>query len=433
MGADFTARAFAFAEGTRNKRLRILNTLRTSMARTGLRMPGLAATLPTIILPGVAATTIATGTLYSPVTYADRYSYAGASWAVAGPVFPNNTLYMPTAGRTGNGTDPTAGAHMGRGARVRFACTAPKLELYVGYGDATNGFRLKVNGEYVATGFIGSAADGTATGSLRYIPVQWGDGTETNRALRFYELEFGSSGKWGGVRCGPLHVVQPWPQPDGLRVIVHGDSMVTSIQDSTSQAAQINAASLGDVLGQMLGQADTWCANVGGTGWYANLSGAASRFNERVVLDVVNPAPDVIYELGGRNDWTMLPTQADYQARVETWLSAVLTAKPETIVFMSAPMIENGNQNTEAGYLLIKNAKIAAAAKWPRNVAFIDNMARAWITGASGRVGAPAGLGNRDWVIGTDNAHGSIEGNRYLAWMLANATSDAIRTLIAAQ
>lgn len=416
------------------KRLRTLQTLRASIARTGLKFPAQAATLPTITLPGVAATTIATGTLYSPITYPDRYTFAGAAeWSVAGTVFPNNQLYQNLAVHMGNGTDPLANYVPGVGAKVRFACTAPKLELYLTYGDASNGIRIKVNGEYVTTQAVATAADGTANGALRYIPIQWGDGTETNRSMRFYEIEFMYAGKFGGVRCGPLHTVQPWPQADGLRVLVHGDSMVTAVADSASFVATQHPIALAPALGNLIGQIDTRSCNVGGTGWYANSGGAFSRFNERVSVDVVPAAADVIYELGGRNDWTLAPSQAELQARVETWLATVLGAKPETIVFMSAPMIENGAQNTEAGYLLIKNAKIAAAAKWPKNVAFIDNMARAWITGASGRVGAPAGLGNRDWVIGTDSAHGSIEGNRYLASMLAASTSDAIRTLIAAQ
>lgn len=425
--------SLAIAEAARNKRLRILNTLRGSIARTGLRLPGLAATLPTITLPGAAATTIATGTLFTPLGNADRFTFAGADWVQAGPGFPDNTLVRPIAAHTGNGADPAVETVTLQGAaRVRFACTAPKLELYLTYGDAENGIRLKVNGEYVRTGRFANTGDGTANGALRYVAIQWGDGTESNRALRFYEIEFGAAGKFGGVRCGPLHTVQAWPQADALRVLVHGDSMVSTIAE-TGHGAQLNACTLGEVLGQLLGQTDTWLSNVGGTGWYASNGSAFSRFNERVVLDVVTPAPDVIFELGGRNDFALLPSQADMQARVATWLEAVLTAKPETIVFMSAPMIENGGQNTAAGYTILRDAKLAAAATWPKNVAFIDNMARAWLTGASGRVGAPAGLGNRDWVIGTDSAHGSVEGNRYLAWNLASAAGDAIETLIAAQ
>lgn len=432
MAADFTARGLIGGETARNRRLRILNTLRAAMARTGLRMPGLATTLPTITLPGTATSTIATGTLHTPMAFGDRFTFVGADWVLDGPAFPNNQMFRPVAAHLGNGTDPAATPIQGR-AKVRFTCTAPKLEIYVAYSGAGNGFRLKVNGEYVATGYLGNTSDGTTNGVFRYIPVQWGDGTETQRALRFYELEFASTGRFGGVRCGPLHTVQPWPQADGLRLLVHGDSMVSTVADSTDQGVQVQPAALGEVLGLLVGQADTWLSNVGGTGWFASGVGPYSRFNERVRLDVVGAAPDVIFELGGRNDWSLAPSQAEMQARVETWLATVIGAKPETIVFMSAPMIENGAQNTEAGYVLIRNAKLAAAAKWPRNVAFIDNMARGWVTGASGRIGATAGLGNRDWVIGTDNAHCGIEGNRYLAAQLAWAAAGAIPALIAAQ
>lgn len=412
--------------------MRILNTLRESMARTGLRMPGLATTLPTITVPGTSASSIATGTLYTPMANANRFTFLGGAWELGGPVYPNNQTWKPVTCHAGNGSDITANPSQGSAARVRFSCWAPKLEIFVAYGDASGGFRLKVNGEYVATGLLGNSADGTANGSLRYIPVQWGDGTETYRAQRFYELEFSSNGKFGGVRCGNLHAPQPWAQADGLRVLMHGDSMVNTIVDSTNHATQLNLTSLGSVLGQVLGQADCWVSSVGSTGWLAPVANNYSKFNDRVVLDVVTPAPDVIFELGGKNDQTPFTTEAAYQALVNIWLDTVLAAKPETIVFMTGPVSSLAAENTNASQMAIRNAKAAAAARYPKNVAFIDNIAAVWATG-SGKQSAPNGSGNSDWVIGSDATHPTIEGNRYIAALLAAAAAKAIPTLIAAQ
>lgn len=414
----------------REKRLRTLNVLADSIARTGGQLPTLAATLPTIGA-ATAGTAIATGTTWSfePATSHDaKYTFVGGTWGAIGATFPNNQIWKGVVSRNGNGTDPTANPIYG--GRVRFSTEAPILELFVqcAASGAGDGFRLKVDGQYVKTGVLGNDGNGL----LRYIPITWGAGAAADRKVRHYELEFGNSGAFLGIRTGNLYKPSPWPQSDGLKVLMHGDSFVWTIVDSGTKDNGL-AGAMGQCLGTVLGQSDFIGSGTGGAGMLMPANHLQSWFNDRVNLDVVTLAPDVIIETGGGNDESPLTvgteTVASYQARWESWLSAVLTAKPETIIFMTGPLIGG---NAALGHTRCKTAKAAAAAKWPKNVVFIDNLTDPWVSG-TGKQGTTTGDGNRDWMTGSDGAHPTMEGHPSLAGRINRATSSAIKTLIAAQ
>ena len=212
--------------------------------------------------------------------------------------------------------------------------------------------------------------------------------------------------------------------------MIHGDSMVTTVVDSASREGSPTAGN-GFILADLLGQADTWVSSLGGTGWFAPANPKTRNwFNDRVQLDVVPAAPQVIVEMGGLNDSSVSGvSQAAAQAAVESWLDAVIAARPDTIVFMTGPVAPG---TPTAGDLKIGAAKAAAAAKYPQNVAFIDNLADPWFFG-TGRQGSTVGDGNRDWAIGSDGTHPTLEGHRYLAQRLARAIAGAIPALIARQ
>ncbi|MEN9925501.1 MAG: hypothetical protein RL268_1627, partial [Pseudomonadota bacterium] len=61
-----------------------------------------------------------------------------------------------------------------------------------------------------------------------------------------------------------------------------------------------------------------------------------------------------------------------------------------------------------------------------------DNLTDPWFFG-TGRQGTVVGDGNRDWAIGSDTTHPTIEGHRYLAHRLAKGIAAAIPGLIARQ
>jgi lysophospholipase L1-like esterase len=429
MAVDIIARGLASAEVARQKRLRVLNTLRATIGRAGAQPLELAAVLPTIGA-STATTGIATGTTWQVSSnavplHAAKYTFHGALWKNTSTSYPNGEFYRGEAFHQGNGSDPLFGP--GYGGRVRFALEAPSFEIYVqtalpGNG---NGFRLKVDGKYVRQGTLGLDA---TNGAVRFIPVTWGDGSAVHRKVRYYELEFGAVGGFFGIRTTNLYKPSPWPQPDGLRVLIHGDSMVSTIVDSGDRDAALLPA-LGTLLGDLIGQSDCWASGTGGAGWLAPALHNQSWFNDRVAIDVVAPAPDVIVELGGANDAGVNPSLAAQQTVVQAWLDTVLAARPDTIVFMTGPILAS---NPGTAHSTIMAAKAAAATSYPRNVAFIDNLTDPYVFG-TGRQTTLTGDGNRDWVAGSDGAHPTMEGHRYLASRIARGVARAIPGLIAAQ
>jgi lysophospholipase L1-like esterase len=430
MALDLIARGLTAAEVARQKRLRVLNTLRASIAKADFTPPALATTVPTIGAP-TASSAIATGTSWQAVTggnplHAAKYTFVGGDWKCPNATFPNTEFYKSVTSRVGNGIDPTQNPQQGPGSRVRFVCAAPSFELWVQMSGAGvgGGFRLKVDGKPAATGVLGASGNG----QLVYIPVTWGSGAASERKDRHYELEFASVGAFVGIRTSNLYKPSPWVQGDALRVLLHGDSMLATVVDAVAIDSYPWGAQ-GALIGDLLGQADCWSSGVGGSGWMAPAVHDRSWFNERVDIDVVARAPDVIVEMGGGNDAVLNPSQAAIQPLIETWLSKVLAAKPETIVFMTGPLIVS---NASAAHLTIQAAKQAAAAKFPRSVGFIDTLTDPWVSG-TGRVGATTGDGNRDWVTGTDGAHPTAEGHRFLAGRVARGVAAAIPGLITAQ
>lgn len=429
MAIDLIARGLVAADSARRRRLRTLEILRASLARTGAQPLELATTLPAIGTP-TASTAIATGTTWQVSSggnplHAAKFTFVGAIWKNLSSTFPNGEFYRGEVAHQGNGSDPAFGPIYG--GRVRFALEAPQFEIYVqtappGNG---NGFRLKVDGKYVKQGTIGLD---TTNGAVRFIPVTWGDGSPSQRKIRYYELEFGGVGGFFGIRTSNLYKPSPWPQADGLRVLVHGDSMLNTIVDSGDRDAAL-CPSMGSLMADLLGQCDTWSSGTGGAGWLAPVAHNQNWFNDRVQIDVVAQAPDVIVELGGVNDAGAMPALATEQAAVQAWLDAVLTAKPETIVFMTGPIVGGSPAPIHS---TIMAAKAAAASTYPRNVAFIDNLTDTWVFG-SGRQSSPVGDGNRDWITGSDGAHPTSEGHRYLASRIARGIARALPGLIAAQ
>ncbi|WP_114521339.1 SGNH/GDSL hydrolase family protein [Altererythrobacter sp. ZODW24] len=430
MALDFAARGLTAAETARSRRIGILSTLRRSMERTGLSAPEMAAALPAISAPATASI-IGSSVLHSALSEPEQFHLTGGVWSVAGPQYPKNQFVRPMTVHPGISGDPAADAQQGQGQRVRFVSWAPALELRVLYGDAFGGFRLKVDGEYVHLGLLGNSSDGTPVGAPRVIGVNWGDGSATERRARVYELEWSSNGAFGGVYTAPEYDVQPAKPVNGLNLLVHGDSMLSTVFDTATFA---NAAqpSQGTLLANLLGQPDCWVSGVGGTGWVNDNGGAKATFGARQALDVIAPAPDVIIELGGRNDGGLI-SQIELEGLVRAWIANVLASRPDTIIFMSGPILSRGGaENSAASNIAVRDAKRNAAASFPRNVAFIDNLARKWSTG-SGRQTAPLGDGNADWCTGADSAHFTHEGHEFCASQVAHSIAAAVGPLIAAQ
>ena len=410
-GVDIVARQLARVAADATTRLRTVDTLRRSIARVGGRLPVLALAPPTIAFQGYTSTP-AGWTQFSPDAHADKYTLIAAVWAAQNATYPGYFTFVGTSAHGGDGAGGLTANPSGPG-RIRFATFAPVLEIAWGDVGSTGQFRLKVDGEYAQAGLVVQAGGG-------FVRLTWGDGSATYRKLRHYELECFNP-KFQGVRCPTIYPPMAWPAEDRLRMVVHGDSMVASVVDSG--AGPFLHGATGDVIANLSGQPDCWSAGVGGTGWLATASGTRSTFNQRVDLDVIAPAPDVVWEMGGLNDSSAAGvTQAGLQALVETWLGRVTAALPNVLVLMTGPMLPKpGITNTG----LVRDAKAAAAAKYPRNVRFIDNVAAAWVTG-TGRQGAVVGDGSADWITGTDGTHPTADGHVHNARRFVSAAALAL-------
>lgn len=418
------------------KRLRTIRKLRSSIARSHRLTPKVMSSPPTIAA-ATAATSLATGTTWQvsgngvPDLYATAcYTFVGGLWGQSGTTYPlylvwthTNTVYQGASA-----TPPYAGGY----GKVRWATTAPDLELYLTCTSSrSNGYRLKVDGEYVSSSALCDSGSGP-NGAHRFVRLTWGDGSAANRKLRYYELETTSEHGFGGIRTANTDKPIPWPVADGLRVLVHGDSMATTVSDSIAYNDYLPAPAFTSRLADFLGQPDTWAVNSGATGWINDAGGTKLKFNERVIRDVASRYPDVVLECGGLNDAAILTDRAAYQALVEDWIAAVLSANPAAIIVLTAPFCSLGTNNTSAIYMAIRDLKKAAAAKFPKSCVFIDNMAEGWTTG-SGRVGATTGDGNSDLIRGTDQTHFSCYGNEFFASRVVHALVPLLEQLEAVQ
>lgn len=417
------ARGLAAQSRARTGRLATTRqSLRRSIARTGIRLPALAATLPT--LAACTNTSAVTGVLWTPsdATSANKYdrlyTFLRATWGAAGAAFPNYQYWTPA------GVTPSAGVSYAPAAPlIRFWSMAPDLEIVSKMPGSPDSlmYRIKVDGEYIRAGATGYAAG--FGGYLGYQRITWGDGTAANAKLRLYEIECFGTVYFGGVKSSPLYRPMPAPVADGLRGLIHGDSFAEGYAGVSTATLH---ASLGALIPVLLGQPDTIASGVGGTGFVSTASGAKYNFGQRVQSDVIARAPDFVIDLGGYNDQSLVGGGAVFQAAVENWLGQLIGALPDVQVFMTGPMAPGMSSGSS---LTTRDLKKAAAAKFANNVIFLDNVADEWVTG-TGRSGAPAGNGNADFVTGgvdgTDGVHPTPEGHVYLAQRIVQAIAGAL-------
>lgn len=408
-GVDIVARQLARSAADAGTRLRTVDTLRRSIARVAGRLPQVAAAPPAIALVG-GSSTPAGWTWFTPDTHAAKYALLGGAWAAQGPQYPAYFTFSPVSTHLGDGTSAAANP-IGNG-RIRFSSFAPVLEIAWGDVGTSGQYRLKVDGDYVQLGPIVQSGAG-------FVRLTWGDGTAAYRKLRHYELENGNP-RFQGVRCPTIHPPLAWPAEERLRMVVHGDSMVATQVDSGS--GPFLHGLVYDVIANLCGQPDVWLSSVGATGFIANASGTRSRFIDRVDLDVIAAAPDVVWELGGLNDGSLIGGATQLQPHVEAWLSRVVAALPNVLVLMTGPICP-ANPNAATGW--VRDAKAAAAAKFPRNVRFIDNLAAGWTTG-TGRQGATNASGTSDWVTGTDGTHPTADGQVHNARAAVSGAAAAL-------
>lgn len=424
---DAVSRGRLAQQGAKAARLATLHALRDAINKAGFRRAPLAASSPAI---GAMASSPSLTTGYTEYAPASNpgvfnanfglYTFLGGNWVPAGTTYPlYNGAHTYGTVHGGNGTDPGANLAAVPGT-VRFMTTSPLFELVIGSGGDKNYWRLKVDGEYIAT----PIGDNTAN-TLRYFTVQFGDGTDSNRQLRRFELEAGvGSNVFFGIRAKPVDRPMALPDPVGLRWCLHGDSMGGSIADSVTDAdTAIRAPQPIAGLREALGCPNGWGSSVGGTGFVTDLGNTRSTFLERLPIDILPYNFDFIVEIGGLND------APGIEADVTNWLSRIVAANPAVAIFMFAPTKLG---DTDASVTGVAANKAAAAARFPQNVVFINQVSEGYVFG-TGRVGATTGNGNADFIRGTDGTHWSLAGaSDYFGPLWARGIAKAVDALIAA-
>jgi lysophospholipase L1-like esterase len=272
-------------------------------------------------------------------------------------------------------------------------------------------FELKLNSNQLAAAadvfIVYVNGERTQADTIHAKPVDvtatcWHKFTFATRARRHIRISLHGQLFWGIVR-EPTSTVYAATENPGNRVIICGDSVTEGLSTTGTLYTYSQA------LSEMLSTADVWNLGRGGMGWLAGTYPLRHWYS----TDCLAKSPDVILISIGYND-AATKTPAEVQAEVTAVIADTRAACPSARLYITGAW--NPDQ-TLIGQKLISDAIGAACSA--EDVNFIDMFS--WITGGTGKVGAPAGLGNRDYYIHTDGVHPSRDGHEYIAWRLANA------------
>ncbi|OJW72755.1 MAG: hypothetical protein BGO57_16095 [Sphingomonadales bacterium 63-6] len=427
---DFISRALVVREGEIERRSSVIAALMCSIEENLSKgLPGL---INVPIAENRSSTTqIASGKLYgfssgTPANdFRHHFNMYGGKWENSD--FGGVTRLRAVTAYSGSLGNPLTNP-LYRPGPIRFATWADKFEVYA--LNEPTGFRMRVNGKFTKDGLYGNSdINGDANGQLRYYLFDF-TGTEfAGQGLKQVEIIGDGQFRFAGVRVPITYTVEPFPQSFPLKAALHGDSISAGTIADSADYRSARYAKMADVMRPLTGISDIWVNGIGGRGFVTN--GGAVNFVEQAAVAFTGADFDVVWSVGTRNDGAY-GNKAAYQAVVESWIDIVLADNPDTIIVLTGPIGANSAESAGAAFQDMQDAKRAAAASYPRNCAFINTCGRVtadpWIFG-SGRVGAPAGNGNADLVLGTDGVHPSIFGHNYLGHRLVTETARVLPLL----
>lgn len=346
---------------------------------------------PTITTGAANAASVISGAV--SVAWNDSRLTYSTKVEVAGAVSPDSTIgraaYLDTAA-----TGATASMR-GLYSSVSFATAAAQFEV------RTKGFtrhRVWVTGDdgvsYCLTEQL-MASDGNMYRTL----YDFG-GSELRRIV----VQFANG--FGGLSIASTEAVHSWA-PDSPKLLIVGDSFTEGT--GAVSLFQGYATRLAELLGCYATHIN---CGIGGTGYVATNAGTKKNALAIVQNSVIDNAPDAVVWAHALNDGS------DVSSNAAQCFDAVRSSLPGCVqivfgAFQPRSLASAGTRTTEIQ---------AVCAGMPR-LRFIDNSSSGSnpeITG-TGRVGATTGVGNSDWVIGTDGTHptGSTnptgDGHKYLA------------------
>lgn len=257
----------------------------------------------------------------------------------------------------------------------------------------------------------GTSTDGV--GSTRYyVPVDF-----TTGALRLIRIEGDTSMKFFNIRVAATETVWPYRPPSAIKAIALGDSYVGGT-GATSPGVFNGCFAQ---LGYLLDIPDFRCSSSGGTG-LVQINGGSVNYLDRYVADIISQGPfDLVIIEGSGNDGGL--SAATITANLGTILDAIHTAWPSCIVIVTGSWTVNSNDTTRIAVTAAMDTALAART-WALKLDMSD-----WMTGASGKVGATAGLGNVDLYVANDAIHPSPAGHDYRAIRMANGIAQLLAAL----
>lgn len=366
----------------------------------GATFPGTMASPPTIA--AASKTSAVTGSVVAAVSATlpntAIYRFLTGNPVQAGPFYPKESFVSidtQTDGLFSEVTGTTAGAE--------FVTDAPEFELQF-YG-AGSDHRILVDGEFASTTFVSIPSDG----DIWYQKL-----TFSTRAPRLIRVVGTGGMTFGGVKITALDSVWKSSPPVPLRMICMGDSFTEGI------GATNTATSLVPYIGGYLGIEDIWASALGGTGYLQTNSGRV-KFRDRLASDVIAYSPDIVLTMGGINDNSA--DAAALQTEVAAYHAALRAGLPDVLNFVLGPWNPKGNVVAP----VIAAVSAGATAGDPQCY-LIDNNTVPWQSQTAGNTSSPAGLGNGDVYLSSDDTHPSQAGHQYLARRVA----DEIKRIIAA-
>ncbi|MGA5635063.1 GDSL-type esterase/lipase family protein [Streptomyces lydicamycinicus] len=325
------------------------------------------------------------------------FQYAGATDFVIGATSPDTNYVLPRS------KYPNTYASGQSVWSMEFGTDAAVFQLRMKYISSATMFRLSVDGRKVSD--LMQSSGGTTAGSGHLITVDLGSAAA--RRIRIDVTTF----PFGGIYLPPGASL--WQVPlRGPRVMGLGDSLTDGAAGNTGAGAGTWFAR----VARLLGSTDAWEQGRGGTGYIT--AGSYATFGDRVAVDVIPNAPDLLMIWGGYNDNT--GSQSAISAAAASLYSTLKAALPACQMYVLGCWSPTGSP---AGSITNTDATLrtqAAAAGIP----FVSPITGAcydatgalvathgpWITG-TGKVGSPTGVGNADTWISSDGVHPTDTGH----------------------
>lgn len=377
---------------------------RTPLKSAGLRAPKRMASPPTVTLGAAfGASTIAGSTQYSAgnggtlANWLRLYGCGSATFStLAG---------LPNSVAGGNwysdGNIPTGPQAMWQG---EFMIDTTAFELIVCV--VTNNsftYRFWVDGELVTP----DAPAVTGSGNNYYhLKVEF-----SSKALRHIRFEM-TGGRLWAVTALPTDSLFAVEEPLGERMVAIGDSYT----EATGATGRFDSWAW--EVGHRLGLKDVYASGLGGTG-YLQTNGSRVKFRDRIAADCIALNPALVIVAGGHNDTGA--TAGSLTTEAAALFAQLRAGLPSARIVVVSPFAEG---NTVTNYRTVRDAVLSGAAGY-YDLA-IDTLAPTdlWIAG-TGNAGAPAGNGNADIFVGSDGAHYTKAGYRYVGGRIAQKIAAA--------